>query len=355
MIVLQEFGVRGRRAFTLVELLVVIAVIGILVALLLPAVQAAREASRRASCLNKVRQIAIAVHNFESAKKHFPTAVHMPDIVNPTGNDGIAFYIQILSFIEQSTIADLYDPNIQPRKQLAKCFSKPEPTMQCPSDEPVQVPYAQGFTPVDPATGLGTGDTAQDYKGNYGINWGTGKFDLTVLIWDFEAGANRAAKPGPFEDTETVVNKQIDKRIRMKQITDGTTHTLMLLEMRQAPTGGPPDSEIDRRARLWIPVSGTFQISTLLLPNSSRCDTSNIIDATRGCGPDTAFCLEVDGMPCNRGAAVPNYTMASRSRHPGGVCVALCDASCRYVSNDVEVRVWRALGSRAGGEPVGDF
>ncbi len=355
MIVLQEIDARGRRAFTLVELLVVIAIIGILVALLLPAVQAAREASRRASCLNKIRQLSIAVHNYESAKKRLPSACDMPDIINPTGNDGISFYIQILPYIEASTVADLYDRNIQPRKQLAKVFSVPEPTVQCPSDTPVQVPYAQGYTPPDPVTKLGTGDTAQDYKGNYGINWGTGRFDLTVLTWDFDANANRAAKPGPFEDTETVGNKEIAKRIRLRQITDGTAHTLLLLEMLQAPTGGPPDSEIDRRARLWIPASGTYQISTLLVPNSTRCDASNIIDATRGCGPDYAFGLDIDLLPCYRGAAVPNYTMASRSRHPGGVCVALCDSSCRYVSNDVDVRIWRGLGSRAGGEMAGDF
>src|SRR3954465_11559736 len=70
------------RAFTLVELLVVIAIIGILVALLLPAIQAARGASRRSSCPKKIREVALAVTNYESAKKEFPAAVHMPDIVN---------------------------------------------------------------------------------------------------------------------------------------------------------------------------------------------------------------------------------------------------------------------------------
>ena len=351
MIVLQKFGVHSRRAFTLVELLVVIAIIGILVALLLPAVQAAREASRRTSCLNKIRQIAIAVQNFESAKKHYPSAVDMPDIASPTGNDGISFYIQILPYIEASAVADRFDPKVQPRKQLRSVFSIPEPTLQCPSDEPVQVLYAQGFDP----TGTGVGDTAYDYKGNYGINWGTGRFDLTFPTWDLETGSNRPARPGPFENPETVGTKEVAKRIRIKQLTDGTTHTLLLLEMREAPTGGPPDSEIDRRARIWIPASGTFQISTLLLPNSTRCDTSNIIDAIRGCGPDLAFCLDIDGMPCSRSGTVSQYTMASRSRHPGGVAVALCDASCRFVSNDVELKIWRAIASRAGGEVAGDF
>ncbi len=342
----------GHLGFTLVELLVVIAIIGILVALLLPAIQAAREASRRTSCLNKIRQLAIAVQNYESAKKHYPSSVEMPDITNPTGNDGISFYIQVLPFIEASTVADRFDRKVQPRKQLRNLFSVPEPTLQCPSDEPVQVPYAQGFD----AANAGTGDTAYDYKGNYGINWGTGRFQQDFPTWDLESGANRPGMPGPFEDPETIGTKQITKWIRVKQIIDGTTHTLCLLEMRQAPTGGPPDSEIDRRARLWIPVSGTFQISTLLVPNSTRCTAgSNIVDPKTGCGPDVAFCLDIDGMPCSRGGAVNQYTLAARSRHPGGVCVALCDASCKFVTNDVDLRVWRAAGSRAGGEVVGDF
>lgn len=345
----------GRlSAFTLVELLVVIAIIGILVALLLPAIQAAREASRRSACSNKIRQLAIAVTNYESAKKEFPASVHMPDIANPTDNDGISFYIQILPYIEGAAIAALYDPNIQPRKQLAKCFSSPEPTLQCPTDEAVKVPYARGFSTVDPATGLGSGDTAQDYKGNYGINWGTSRFQQLQPVWNFVTSSNQPGQPGPFEDPVQSGTKQISKHIKTRQIIDGLSHTLMLLEMRQAPTGGPPESLIDRRGRLWIPVNTTFQISTLLLPNSARCDTSDAIDSKRGCGPDAGGCLDVasDGLPCSPGGVA---VLASRSRHPGGVMVAMCDVSCRYVSNDVDLAAWRAIASRAGSEAVGDF
>jgi hypothetical protein len=326
----------------------------------LPAIQAAREASRRSSCGNKIRQLSIAVQNFESAKKHLPAAVESPD-GKTGGNEGISFYIQILPFIEQSVIADLYDPNIQPRKQLAKCFSVPEPTMQCPSDEPVQVQYAQGYTPPDPVTGLGTGDTAQDYKGNYGINWGTGRFDQDQLVWDFTALANRPGLPGPFETTKVVgtgaTAKEVPQRIKLKQLTDGTSKTLMFLEMRQAPTGGQAegDAGIDRRARLWIPASSTFQISTLLLPNSAACASGLSPDAKTGCGKDIGFCLDVEGLPCARSNTGATYTLAARSRHPGGVDVALCDSSVRFVSNDIDIQVWRGYGSRAGEEVGGEL
>jgi prepilin-type N-terminal cleavage/methylation domain-containing protein len=347
-------GSRYSAGFTLVELLVVIAIIGILIALLLPAIQAAREASRRSSCSNKIRQVALAVTNYESAKKEFPAAVHMPDIANPGDNDGISFFIQILPYIEASAIADLYDPKIQPRKQLAKCFSSPEPTFQCPSDESVKVPFANGFSAVDPATGLGTGDTAQDYKGNYGVNWGTSRFQQQQPVWNFATNSTQPGLPGPFEDPVVAGNKQISRHIKVRQITDGLSHTLMLMEMRQAPTGGPPADLIDRRGRLWIPVSGTFQISTLLVPNSARCDSSNSIDSKRGCGPDVGGCLDVpnDGLPCSNGGV---STLASRSRHPSGVMVVLCDVSCRFVSNDVDLAAWRAIASRSGDETVGDF
>jgi prepilin-type N-terminal cleavage/methylation domain-containing protein/prepilin-type processing-associated H-X9-DG protein len=363
---MQRETTRQPRGFTLVELLVVIAIIGILIALLLPAIQAAREASRRSSCSNSVRQLAIAVQNFESTKKHYPAAIEMPDITNPGGNDGISFYIQILPYIEASAIADLYDPNIQPRKQLAKCFSSPEPTTQCPSDEPVQVTFALGYTPPDPATGLGTGDTAQDYKGNYGINWGTGRYQRgssqdpasrPLWVWSFATQRPEPALPGPFENPVVVGNKEISKRITVRQVSDGTSHTLLLLEMRQAPTGGPSEGNagIDRRGRLWIPANSTHQISTLLLPNSGPCGNGSLVDDKLGCGNDLASCLAHSIVPCTPHGTAAQYTLASRSRHPGGVNVSLCDASVQFVSDDVDIQIWRGFGSRAGDEVGGEL
>jgi prepilin-type N-terminal cleavage/methylation domain-containing protein/prepilin-type processing-associated H-X9-DG protein len=354
---------RNRRiaAFTLVELLVVIAIIGVLIALLLPAIQAAREAARRSSCQNNVRQLAIAVLNFESGKKHLPTAVDMPaGLVNPTGNDGISFYIQILPYIEQSAVAKIFDPKVQPRRQLKRVFSRPEPTMQCPSDEPVQVPFARDF---DPSGTGANGDTAQDYKGNYGINWGNGFYKQSLPVWNFTTGSNQPGQPGPFEDPVPVGSVSISRKVALREITDGTSQTLCLMEMLQAPTGGPPESEIDRRARLWIPVTGTVQISTLLLPNSSACaaaggrDNQIVVDPKTGCGPDVASCIHRPeiGLPCSRNNGADDYTLASRSHHSGGVNVAMCDAAVKFVNDDVDLPTWRALSTRAGDDIPGQF
>jgi prepilin-type N-terminal cleavage/methylation domain-containing protein/prepilin-type processing-associated H-X9-DG protein len=355
---------RKRTAFTLVELLVVIAIIGVLIALLLPAIQAAREAARRSSCQNNIRQLAIAVQNYESGRREYPTAESVPPgMTNPQGNDGISFYIQILPYIESSTVAKLFNPKIQPRKQLKTVFSRPEPTMQCPSDTPVQVPYALGYDP----TGV-TGDTAQDYKGNYGINWGNSRLDQSLPVWDFTIQANREGGAGPFElpiKTNPAVPSSpvVSRPIAIREITDGTSQTRLFLEMLQAPTGGPPNSEIDRRARLWIPASGTYQISTFLVPNSSACPGSGgrggsaVVDSKTGCGPDYASCIDRPeiGLPCADANTASQFTLASRSHHSGGVNVAMCDAAVKFVSDDVDLQTWRAISTRSGDDIPSQF
>ncbi|MCO6046620.1 DUF1559 domain-containing protein [Aeoliella sp. ICT_H6.2] len=310
--------------------------------------QAAREAARRTSCQNKIRQLAIATQNYESAHGSLPG--------EPGGGlDGLTFYIHILPYIEASVLADLYDPSVQPRKQLRNVFSQPDPTMLCPSDQPVQVLYAKGFD----ANNSGTGDTAHDYKGNYGINWGTGYYDQSRPLWNFVTQSNQPGEPGPF---------QPDKEIELRRITDGTSNTLLLIEMLAAPTGGPSEGNagIDRRGRLWIPATASHQISTLLLPNSSPCDSggggrgggSTTLDPRTGCGKDRGFCIDRPdlGLHCDRGSdgagEAAGYTLAGRSNHSGGVNAARCDASVEFVTSDIDLAVWRALGSRAGNEVI---
>src|SRR5689334_12420178 len=107
----MEYQFTDRRSgFTLVELLVVIAIIGILIALLLPAVQAAREAARRTQCLNNLKQLGVAAHNFLSAKKHFPSSSlgkRPVDATNSTGQNGSALY-QMLPYLEEQSLFNLF-------------------------------------------------------------------------------------------------------------------------------------------------------------------------------------------------------------------------------------------------------
>src|SRR5687768_14376792 len=102
---------RRRAAFTLVELLVVIAIIGVLVALLLPAVQAAREAARRSQCLNHLKQMGLAAHNFEDTFKTFPPAVHTTMINGNRRSSGATSQVMMLPYLEQSNTLSLFDMN----------------------------------------------------------------------------------------------------------------------------------------------------------------------------------------------------------------------------------------------------
>ena len=129
---------RIRAGFTLVELLVVIAIIGVLVALLLPAVQAAREAARRTSCQNKLKQIGLAILNFESSMQFLPVAADSTGAIGRGVEGRTSMMVQILPFLEGSALAAAWDfsqgPSGSPNDLL---IERPEPLFQCPSDESV--------------------------------------------------------------------------------------------------------------------------------------------------------------------------------------------------------------------------
>ena len=333
-------GPTAVHGFTLVELLVVIAIIGILIALLLPAIQAARESARRTSCLNNLKNLALAAQNHHGAKGYFPVATS-EEAGNPNrGFNQDPIYIHFLPYIEASAIAELYDPTIEAREQF-ELLGTYDPIFHCSTDESVRVPYS-----LDDPSG---NKYFNDYKGNYGINWGTNQvgnqFGPTGIA---DAPAGYTGGPGPFEPW---------KPISIRRLTDGTSYTLLLMEMLQAPTGGPPVSEIDRRGRMWDPIGGgNHRISTLLVPNSEKCGLSIFPDPAKGCGPDVSYCIDRphQNLPCKRtGAGVGtdrSHTLASRSHHPGGVQVAFCDGSARLVPDSIEIWLWRALSTRAGDE-----
>lgn len=337
----QVFNLRrGRAGFTLVELLVVIAIIGILIALLLPAVQAAREAARRSSCLNKIRQLAIANQNYHSAHNAFPKAPPLDS------KDHDAVYVDMLDYIEASTIANRYDearradPNVQPRDLFQVLFTTPDPVFLCPSDTPVQFNFS-----------LDGGATKYvgDWKGNYGLNWGTYRYEdqappTPILNMMTQRPVGWTGGPGPFEP---------EKAIAIRRITDGTSKTLMFMEMIQAPTGGPPNTQIDRRGRMWLAEGGGAELMTLMKPNSDAGSRNADALFNQGIGPDVGFCVDSpdDNLPCQRVQSAPAlHSLASRSRHPGGVEITMCDASARFISEDIDIWAWRGMSTRAGEE-----
>ena len=326
-----------RYGFTLVELLVVIAIIAMLVSLLLPAVNSAREAARRMQCSNNLRQLGIALHNYHSANEQFPPGSigRNPNVAN-TPYDGryaaekgnqqrTPFFVHVYPFLEESSIYAAYDFE---RSTIAQAtdpnspITKPLATMNCPSDSP-QVAAACD------------GGNSLDAKGNYGLNWGALNFvaqSPTILEVPRCREAPAKCPAAPFH---------LEFGAKFAKITDGTSKTLCMMEMLQAPAplGGP----CDRRGRIWNDDTGTYQLMTRDTPNSAAPDHSRCINQSQ---------LK---LPCVNDFANPNNVyMISRSSHTGGVNALLCDASCHFVDNGIDLRTWQAL-STMNGEDVAIF
>ena len=309
---------RPVRAFTLIELLVVIAIIAILIGLLLPAVQAAREAARRMQCINNLKQLGLALHNYQSVHDQFPIGVYRVPATGlnlPSGYKAV-FVVGILSFIEQGNLFNSYNMNLLfNTADNATTRLTTIQVYQCPSDE------AQIFNQAS-----GTTFVPMDVKGSYGLNWGINNY------WNQGAGNGQAAAPF-----------YMGYGAKIAAITDGTSNTLGMMEMRQAPSpnGNPP--AIDRRARLWNDDSVNYQISTILAPNSRS--------------PDFGVCVNdvTQALPCQvdtNSADSLTFYMGARSRHPGGVNALFCDGSVRFIKDTVGLPVWQALSTMNGGEVI---
>ncbi|MBN2293795.1 MAG: DUF1559 domain-containing protein [Pirellulales bacterium] len=322
-----------QRAFTLVELLVVIAIIGILIALLLPAVQAAREAARRMQCASNLKQVAFAAHNYHSANNQLPTGAY--------SCCWGTWLVGILPYIEQQEASDLYIHNYKydiPSSdyRYAGTLNRRVTTRRfdcytCPSDTP---------------TSHYSGVTCHNYVCNYG---NTG-FAIPSGDRDVYDGARPVLNGvefmgAPFSISGWQTADGSDNRpmqiFKFRDITDGTSQTLMFSECVQ---GQEVDGAQDLRGFSWWGYASGFQ--TYLMPNSPSPDIMQSSGYCKSKAPNP---------PCIGGhsLALP-MTMAARSRHPGGVQVAFCDGSVSFYSDNVELRLWRALGTSQGGEVL-DF
>ena len=317
----------NRKGFTLVELLVVIAIIGILVALLLPAIQAAREAARRAECVNKLKQWTIAMHLHHDTHHKLPFGAtgfrHPSD--DSQSYPRLTWVMYLYPYIEEGSLAD--------RNDLTKDFGEPPftipntmeglgglyvPLYRCPSD-------GDG---VDL-----TASTFQRRRGNYVINWGH-------ALWDGVFNPNTLPN-GPAVAPFGFVNgrRSQPRATSFSQIIDGTSSTLLMSEYLIATT--PEDR--DWRGDV-LNDEGMHHFQTMQTPNSSLADIVETNYLTRNGDP----LMPADEGPRNR------QQNAARSRHPGGVNAALCDGSVSFYSDDISADTWLALGTMDGEEVVSE-
>lgn len=344
-----NFRMRLIAAFTLVELLVVIAIIGILIALLLPAVQAAREAARRSGCSNSIKQWALAMQTHHDAKKMLPTA----SSTDTTGNRQ-SWPPQLWPFIEEKTLAGQYNysvsfaasPNAIP-STLNGVLAQPVPSYYCPSDRGAPA-YAKG-------------DAFWRVRGNYAVNWGPVAFCLPT-----GTATPSSYAPFGFKDFNPCANlgtgganttpagnigqgRNGPRRSRMKDFTDGTSKTMVLSEKIMYPD----DTQFDQRGDLLNDDAGG-EFMTISQPNDTGPDLLKSAACAAG---GTPYCVNkapnllYPYLPCADCTTSTGYYQAARSLHSGGVNVGMADGSVQFVSDNVALKVWQAASTMNGGEP----
>ncbi|MCG6158039.1 DUF1559 domain-containing protein [Rubinisphaera margarita] len=331
----SQLSPRRRWAFTLIELLVVIAIIAILVALLLPAVQQAREAARRSSCKNNLKQLGLALHNYHDTYTMFPQGQFY--IQGGSSWHGHSAWVSLLPNLEQGAIFDQWDNSLH-------CYSGINNTLRqnnlsafrCPSD-------------TDFGSGGGPGN---NYAGCAGSTWN---------IW---TGA----------DTHGVITRR--NCIGMRDILDGTSNVIMVGEILTGDgnQGRVSDSDIVRLGTAPTFADPEFITEAELNTAGAAIDAEDPAAAGSysNCGRDWAAGHAYQTM--FNTAAPPNWKhrsaafgggfgecadrsglYVSRSRHQGGVQAGLADGSVRFISENVDLMTWHRLGVRDDGEVLGEF
>lgn len=342
----------NRRAFTLIELLVVIAIIAILVAILLPAVQQAREAARRASCKNNLKQIGLALQNYESTHTVFPMAIVADatvsggNYIDPPGDGGLwSPQARLTPFLEASNFYDLCDldraydeePNLSNGVSYTRVG-----TFLCPSEV------------NDRQRGPGASDPAESYYPlNYVYNAGTWEAwnVLTRQAGDGAFGANSAFDTADFQDgmsntlgfaearAYTAYNRDGSNGTSAVPSTAGQVESLIALGGSNKSNSGHTEWTDGR-----VHQTG---FTTALTPNTEVAvpGAAN----TEGVG-DYTSCRE------NKSCATETFAaITSRSFHAGLVNSVLMDGSVRSISDVIDLNTWRALGTRSNGELLGAF
>lgn len=336
----------ARPGFTLVELLVVIAIIGILVALLLPAIQAAREAARRTECTNNIRQIGISLMNYESAKKKFPngatqrygsdTKTGQPFSGDPTMFSWVS---SMMPYLEEASLYSQVDWTLP--LGIRNALSPPDrshhikfQTYRCPSDEPADIVNDWYGARGNYAANVGIGlmwmnDTSPTQDCAYGsLNPGYGctvrKYTgIPELVPNPEAPNSSLARFGAF---------MMNKGRKLSEFEDGTSKTAAICEIRTVPGE-------DTR--------GTLHFGTgVMYMHDYPPNFLTLKDRSRYCIDEPSFA------PCQTGQFEwrGQWRHFARSAHQGGVNLMMVDTSVRFVSDSVDEWTWRYIATPRGSE-----
>lgn len=339
------FGALGTKrksgGFTLVELLVVIAIIGILIALLLPAVQAAREAARRSQCTNNLKQWGLALHNYHDTYNAFPRYMQLAPVSGASDFNSYTVHLKILPFIEQQALYDRV-------KTVSQDF------------------YLQTNPSVDNLTAtIGISAFICPSNESYPLAGRTGYTNYAVC-----AGSNIG---WGIADTRHNGVFQYRVETKMAGISDGTSNTIMVAEQR---TGDNDDSIYHRQSDTVRGLAWTANQSTSQGPITQ----AQVDAAGAACDAGASNHSSVMGSRYSRGAFIytvfntlgtPNWKYPgcmtatntgahgnssgiypARSPHPGGVNHAMADGSVQFISETVDMQVYHGLGSRNGNETV---
>jgi prepilin-type N-terminal cleavage/methylation domain-containing protein/prepilin-type processing-associated H-X9-DG protein len=347
-----EASLHARRGFTLIELLVVIAIIAVLIALLLPAVQSAREAARRAQCVNNLKQIGLAVHNYVSTYGVIPptgmtTSANPPQVDTAASPQGASWKVRILPYTEQTSLYNAYNFMVGDRKSSylsvstninATIITTVINGYLCPSD-----PDAGGSDLI--AVGLSTNKVIVA-DSNYPINGGNNRQNYGGIVNGVAWWLGGSSIYGGM--------------VSLASITDGTTNTALVSEWvkgRQDLDQNGPDEVF----AIGSYSNGGFQA------DYTKCQASKYTPTTvwDDKGEDWSFQDTCRGGPYYH-VLTPNKNSCATSTdwhivdsfvtvgsyHPGGANVLFVDGSVKFVKDSISLPSWLALGSRAGGEVV---